>query len=145
MNRLLLGTLFFATLTAEKCSSDKPATADDAKGMTQVLDSKWVLTALGADAVKMPDGMAAPWLKLGKEGYKVEGHGGCNALMGTFNLEGDRISFPGLGSTKKFCESTMPTENAFLSALKRVDHYTLEGGVLRLLGGGQELATLKPE
>lgn len=144
MKRLLFGTLLFVTLSAEKCASDKTA-GGDVKGMANVLDNKWVLQSLGENAVTMPDGMAAPWLKLGKEGNTVEGNGGCNALMGSFTMEGDKISFPGLGSTKKYCESTMSTENAFMSALKRVDQFKLDGGMLHLLGGGQELATLKGE
>ncbi|HRF82530.1 MAG TPA: META domain-containing protein [Flavobacteriales bacterium] len=140
MKHVLLGSLLFVTLSAEKCNKTNATTS-----MANVMDSKWVLQTLGGNAVSTPEGMEAPWLKLGKEGNSVEGNGGCNALMGTFNLEGDKISFPGMGSTKKYCESTMSTENAFMSALKRVDQFKIDGGVLKLLGGGQELATLKGE
>lgn len=143
MKRLLLGTLLFATLSAEKCNTDKSGAAGQ---LANIMDSKWVLQSLGGNAVSMPEGMPAPWLKLGKDGNAVEGNGGCNALMGSFALEGDKLSFPGgVASTKKYCESTMATENAFLGALKRVDQFKLDGGVLKLLGAGQELATLKGE
>lgn len=145
MKHLLLGSLLFVTLSAEKCNSDK-AGATGLGSIASLVDSKWVLQSLGGDAISMPDGLPAPWLKLGKEGNTIEGNGGCNALMGSFNLDGDKLSFPGgVGSTKKYCENTMATENAFLGALKRVDQFKLDGGVLKLLGAGQELATLKGE
>lgn len=144
MKRLLLGTLLFATLTAEKCNSDG-ARGTGSDKMPLIMDSRWVLQTLNGNAVTMPEGTALPWLKLGKEGNTIEGNGGCNALMGSFNLDGDKISFPGLGSTKKFCAETMPTENAFMAALKRVDQFKLDGGTLQLLGAGSELATLKGE
>ncbi|MBX2973732.1 MAG: META domain-containing protein [Flavobacteriales bacterium] len=143
MKHLLLGTLLFVTLSAEKCNSDK---AGALGSVASIVDSKWVLQSLGGNAITMPDGMQAPWLKLGKDGSTVEGNGGCNALMGSFSLDGDKLSFPGgVGSTKKYCESTMSTENAFLGALKRVDQFKMDGGMLKLLGAGQELATLKGE
>lgn len=133
--------LLFATLTAEKCTpSEQGAGGTDAAA--SVFGRKWVLNTLNGNRVTMPDGTTAPWLMLGADGNAIEGHGGCNSLMGTFTLEGERISFPGLGSTKKFCAETMPTENAFLAALKRVDQYVLEGGTLKLLGAGAELAVL---
>ena len=79
-------------------------------------------------------------------GNTLEGNGGCNQLMGSFALEGDKLSFPGgVGSTKKYCANTMATETAFLSALKRVDGFKMDGGLLKLMGGGQELAAMKGE
>lgn len=142
MKHLLLGTLLFITLSAEKCNTDKAGTTGQ---LADIRDNKWVVTAVGENAVLMPEGMEAPWLKLGKEGNNIEGNGGCNALMGTFNLEGDKISFPGMGSTKKYCESTMSIENALLAALKRVDQFKVDGSTLKLLGAGQQLITLTGE
>lgn len=143
MRHLLLGTLLFTTLSAEKCNSDK---AQGAGQLANIMDSKWVLQTLSGNAITMPEGMSAPWLKLGKDGNAVEGNGGCNNLMGTFSLDGDKLSFPGgVASTKKYCEGAMATENAFMGALKRVDQFKLNGGVLTLLGAGRELATLKGE
>lgn len=145
MKRAALAALVFLTLTAEKCNTDKGSGAGELGNMASLLDSRWVLQTLNGNALAMPEGMPAPWLKLGKEGNTVEGNGGCNALMGTYKLDGDKVSFPGTGSTKKYCEATMPTENAFLGALKRVDQFKLDGGVLKLLGAGSELATFKAE
>lgn len=142
MKQLLIATLLFVTLSAEKCNTDQA----DVTGMANVLDTKWVLQSLGENAISMPDGLPSPWLKLMKDGNTLEGNGGCNQLMGSFALEGDKLSFPGgVGSTKKYCANTMATETAFLSALKRVDGFKMDGGLLKLMGGGQELAAMKGE
>lgn len=142
MQRILLASLLFVTLSAEKCNTEQAGAA----GMAKVLDNKWVLQSLGENAISMPDGEPAPWLRFMKDGNSLEGHGGCNQLMGSFALEGDKLSFPGgVGSTKKYCANTMATETAFLGALKRVDGFKLDGGLLKLMGGEQELATLKSE
>ncbi|MCB0765811.1 MAG: META domain-containing protein [Flavobacteriales bacterium] len=142
MKQLLIATLLFVTLSAEKCNTDQAGVT----GMANVLDTKWVLQSLGENAISMPDGLPSPWLKLMKDGNTLEGNGGCNQLMGSFALEGDKLSFPGgVGSTKKYCANTMATETAFLSALKRVDGFKMDGGLLKLMGGGQELAAMKGE
>lgn len=144
MKHLALATLLFATLTAEKCNSDQAGTGGAAQ-LATVQDAKWVLQSLNGIALKMPEGTTAPWLMLGKEGNQIQGNTGCNALLGTYELAGEKIKFPGMGSTKKYCEETMPTENAFLDAMKRVDSFSMDGGLLKLLGGGAELASFKKE
>lgn len=142
MKHLLIAAFLFVTLSAEKCNTDQAGVA----GMANVLDTKWVLQSLGENAISMPDGSPAPWLRLAKDGSTLEGNGGCNQLMGSFTLEGEKLSFPGgVGSTKKYCANAMATETAFLSALKRVDGFKMDGGLLKLMGGGQELAALKGE
>lgn len=143
MKRILLGILLFTLLSAETCNTTNTVVHNDG---TPLLESKWVLQSLGGTTVTMPDGMPAPWMKLVKVGSAVEGNGGCNALMGSFALEGNKLTFPGgVGSTKMYCKPVMATETDFLGALKRVDQYELEGGVLKLLGAGTVLATLKSE
>lgn len=139
------------TMSAHKCSEATAAAAGDgdpvkgAKKIGSVLDQKWVLQTLKGKPVSLPKDVAAPWLKLTKEGSRVEGFGGCNNLFGGFTLEGDRVKLENLASTKKFCEAVQPTENAFMSALKGTDHFKLEGNVLKLLTGTAEAATFRPE
>jgi len=41
-----------------------------------------------------------------------------------------------------YCEATQATETAFTSALNQVDSFKLDGGKLKLLSAGKELATL---
>jgi heat shock protein HslJ len=128
--------LLLIVLTANKCAQNSVDTAS-------LKEKKWVIETLNGARPELPDGTERPWLKL--EGDQLQGFGGCNALMGSYALEGSKLSFSGIGSTKKYCEGVQPTENAMKQMLGEVDSYRLDGNQLRLLGGGKELASLAGE
>ena len=134
MKKILIALALFTGLSANKCKNE-------AGGMSNIMDTKWAFQSLGGEAVKMPDGVDQPWLQMA--GDQLQGFGGCNSLMGSVALEGSKLSFPGLGSTKKYCADVQPTENAIKQALGQVDSFKMDGGLLKLLGGGKELAALK--
>ncbi len=134
MKQIALAFSLLLVLSANKCNNT-------ASGMTSLMDKKWVIESLAGSALKMPDGVEQPWLKL--TGDQLQGFGGCNQLMGQYTLEGTALSFPGLGSTKKFCEGIQPTENAITSMLGKVNSFKMDNGLLKLLGDGKELAALK--
>lgn len=136
MKNLALALTFFVTLSANKCN-------DSAGGMTSLLDKKWVFQSLAGQALTMPDGVQQPWLQLA--GDQLSGFGGCNRLMGGFKMDGSSLSFPGVGSTKMFCEGVQPTESAIKQMLGQVDSFKMDGGLLKLMGAGNELAALKAE
>ncbi len=111
--------------------------------MTSLLDKKWVFQSLAGQALKMPDGVEQPWLQLA--GDQLSGFGGCNRLMGGVKMDGSSLSFPGVGSTKMFCEGVQPTESAIKQVLGQVDSFKMDDGLLKLMGAGKELAALKAE
>lgn len=134
MKNIALAFSFLFLLSANKCN-------ETAGGMTSLKDKKWMIESLAGSALKMPEGVEQPWLMLA--GDQLQGFGGCNQLMGQYTLEGTALSFPGVGSTKKFCEGIQPTENAITSMLGKVDSFKMDNGLLKLLGAGKELASLK--
>lgn len=123
-------------LSAQKCA---PSGGDAAA----LKEKKWVLEALEGRRPDLPDGAEAPWLKL--EGDQLRGFGGCNSLMGSYALEGTRLSFSDLASTKKYCEGIQAVEDAVKGMLGKVDAFKLDGGRLHLLGAGKDLATFRGE
>jgi heat shock protein HslJ len=130
----LLALALGLVLSANKCA--------DKSGPVNILDTKWVLQNLGGQAVQMPAGMDNPWLKLAAD-KSLTGFGGCNNLMGQYSLDGATIAFPGVGSTKKFCESTQKIEDSFLGVLREANSFKVDGGLLKLMNGDKELAALK--
>lgn len=152
MKYIPLALTLFVTLSANKCNNKTAEAAgggDVAAGaskITSIVDSKWVVRSIKGNTVSMPDGAEAPWLRLLKDGGKVEGFGGCNSVMGGFKLEGDRVEFPNLGSTKKYCESTQPTENAFMSAMRNTKTFKMDGEILHFMDAdGSDQATFTQE
>lgn len=136
MNKLALALPLLIALTANKCAQKGMDTAS-------LKEKKWVVETLNGMRPELPDGTERPWLKL--EGDRLQGFGGCNALMGGYAMEGSKLSFSDIGSTKKYCEGVQPTENAVKQMLGQVDSFRLDGNQLRLLGGGKELASLVGE
>jgi len=134
MKHITLAFALLLILSANKCTNTP-------KDMPSLMDKKWVIQSLAGNALKMPEGVEQPWLQLA--GDQLQGFGGCNQLMGQYALEGSALSFPGVGSTKKYCEGIQPTENAITTMLGKVDSFKMDKGLLKLLGAGKELAALK--
>jgi len=53
--------------------------------------------------------------------------------MGKYELDGDRLSFPGMAATRMACKEGMETERAFLNALNKVKAWRITGQKLELL------------
>lgn len=78
-----------------------------------------------------------------KSGGEVIGHGGCNRFFGTYDQNGDTLTFGPLASTKMACPN-LNEEQAFMSALQSAR--TVEATHLRLIikgEDGQALLTLR--
>ncbi len=75
---------------------------------------------------------------------QVQGYGGCNRFFGGYRLEGERISFSAIASTRRYCEETMAVEDAFLMALGKVTRLKVSEDGLTLLSedGSTEIVAL---
>jgi heat shock protein HslJ len=71
----------------------------------------------------------------------VTGSGGCNRLTGSYDLNGDHVSFSKVASTRMACLGGMETAEAFLEALGIVSRWMIVGQQLELFdAGGTPLA-----
>lgn len=128
---LLLALLLL--LSANKCQQNGPTMAD-------LLNTRWQFQTVNGKPLNLPEEAERPWLQLTDDG--VQGFGGCNRMMGGYELKDAELKFPGLATTRMYCESTQATENAITQALSNVDNYTFTDGVLTLRQGNTVLATL---
>ncbi len=94
---------------------------------------KWyLLGARDADALAGRDGSPPQaYFELQQQG-RLAGHGGCNAIFGTYVLNESMLSFPQVGRTKKACIGAMAAEEALLRVLQGSHSWSLEAGVLVL-------------
>jgi len=130
----LLALALGLVLSANKCADN------GAMNPADVLDKKWMLQGLAGQAIQLPEGAQNPWIQLAAD-KSLSGFGGCNNLMGQYNLDGATIGFPGVASTKKFCESTQKLEDGFMGALREANSFKLDKGLLKLMQGDTELAS----
>lgn len=95
----------------------------------ELANTRWQLSALG-DEIVDADSEQQPYLTLDNDG-KVHGHAGCNGLNGSYQHNGDALSFGAIATTRKACPD-MEGEQAFLQALKAASGYRIDGELLTL-------------
>ena len=101
-------------------------------------NTHWKLTRLGGRAVVVGQGQGEPHLILRPERQEATGSGGCNRLFGGYRLEGGRISFSGIATTRMSCPAGMEIEGEFLRALAEAETWKVSGPELVLFDGGGE-------
>jgi putative lipoprotein len=93
----------------------------------------WKLTELGGGPVVVAERQREPHFILHPAAKRVSGSGGCNRLTGSYDLEGDRLSFRQMAGTIMACAQGMETEKKFLAALQQASMAKIERQRLELL------------
>ncbi len=96
--------------------------------------TSWKLTeyqvAFGTEKKKMTD-EAEVTAKFSDS--KVSGKSGCNNYNGTYQVNGNEISFGPIASTRMACEGfAQEIETTYLGQLQKVKYYDLQGNALYL-------------
>lgn len=104
----------------------------------------WKLMQLNAAPVTMAEHQREPHLIFSATEPRVAGSGGCNRIMGGFELEGDQLRLKSLAGTMMACVDGMAQETQFLQALGQVARFRIVGDRLELTDdGGTVLAQLQ--
>jgi heat shock protein HslJ len=111
------------------CALSGPSAA--AASATPLLDTAWRLSGV------MPETRAARLQLL--DGGRVAGSDGCNRLLGSYVLDGEKLSFGSLAGTRMACANHDPASAAMPAALARVTHWRVAGRVLELRAEGAVL------
>ena len=112
----------------------------------QVENTRWELAELYGKPVAPPWQQKEPYLQLNPNGKTLQGFTGCNSVNGNYQLNGAKVKFSNLTSTKVSCgEPYMKQETAFLNAFKATDSWKLSGDKLELYGGGKLLARFEAQ
>jgi len=107
--------------------------ASESSASSQPLeDTYWKLTSLGNAMVSIASQQKEPYFILNSETRRVSGSGGCNRLMGSYELSGDHLKFRQMAGTLMACSEGMETEKAFLQALGQVNTWKITGQKLKL-------------
>jgi heat shock protein HslJ len=104
---------------------------------TPLRGTTWLLRAIAGQPPAATSTPQAPIsLQLLNDQPRLVGHGGCNRLMGGFQLQGSRLSFSPLASTRMACApEVMALEQRFSQSLEQVRRWSVLGGTLRLDDG----------
>jgi heat shock protein HslJ len=99
----------------------------------------WKLTHLGDAPVTVGFGQREPHLVLDAQARRFGGSGTCNQLAGSYELDGDHLTFGEMAGTLIACPQGMETEKAFLDALGRARAWKSVGRRLDLLDAAGEV------
>jgi len=139
---LLIGTTLAGAQTEGSKQAPGPGSAKSAKQpatqaeTTPPLENTyWALTKVGDTVVPESHSPRRAHFILNSEAHRVGGSGGCNGILGKYELEGDSLTFKGVAMTRMACKQGMETEQAFLTALNQVGSWKITGRKLELLDG----------
>jgi copper homeostasis protein (lipoprotein) len=98
----------------------------------------WKLVRLGGAPAEVAENQREPHLILAAREPRMSGSGGCNRIMGSFELDGDRLRLGGLAGTMMACPG-MEQERRFLESLGKVRRYRIRGSHLEMLDATGEV------
>jgi heat shock protein HslJ len=104
--------------------------------------TEWKLIRLGRAAVKGDDLHRPPQLVLDPVSHRASGSGGCNRIIGGYELKGDKLTFARMASTMMACPDGMGTEQNFLKALGQVKRWKVAGRQLQLMDGAGKVVAV---
>lgn len=130
-----------AAATPDTAAAPAPPMA--AAPTAELEGTAWRLVDIGGQPSPAgADSSRHPGFTLLAEGHKVQGSAGCNRMMGTYALDGAKLKFGPLATTRMACPA-METESAFLKALGATTRYEVSGSSLTLFGGDTAVARLE--
>jgi uncharacterized lipoprotein YbaY/heat shock protein HslJ len=114
-------------------------------GPAPLENTYWKLISLRGTPVQLADKQREPHLILQPADRRVVGSGGCNRLMGSYTLDGERLAFSKTAGTMMACaQGVMALERAFLDTLPQVVTWRIDGQQLELRDGqGTSLAAFE--
>src|SRR5262245_11766145 len=115
-------------------------TPPPAAGRTRPLEGTyWRATELAGKPVVRRDPTREAHLQF--QAGRVSGSDGCNRVTGSYQLDGDRVTFSQMAATQMACVDSNETEGPFREALKNASRLIVAGDRLHLLNAGTRLAT----
>ncbi len=124
-------------VSAARSSEPPTTTVPDAP----LRNTYWKFVSLQGEPVVVAERQREPHLIFSATEARVKGHGGCNGIIGGFDLDGDQLHFKGVAGTMMACLEGMAQETQLLQALTRVARYRIAGDKLDLLDENGMLLT----
>jgi len=133
------------TLVVERFIGIWPGKTCSARFSSAPLENTyWKLTRLGGKPVSVAAKQREPHFVLDNKTKRIAGSGGCNRFTGTYQQNGDRLTFGKMAMTFMACSEEMEIERDFVGVLEQVRSWRILGDHLELIdGSGALLARLE--
>jgi copper homeostasis protein (lipoprotein) len=97
----------------------------------------WKLTQLMDKPITIAAKQGEPHFILNSKTKRITGSGGCNRFTGSYQRNGDRLTFGKIAMTFMACAEGMEIEREFMAALVQVKSWKIFGEHLELLDGNR--------
>lgn len=112
----------------------------------ELVNTYWKLVEVGGTPAVVADNRHEAHLILQLDDHRLVGSTGCNRLVGTYQLAGDRLTFSPAATTMMLCpDELMRQERAVTAALAATSSYRIAGQVLELLDGSAVVVRLEAQ
>lgn len=138
--RLFLGLLAAFTSTSMMALSGCGTNGSQDKAAMPLVSTTWQVTDYPKAEIQ-PSGLATLQIQAKPEGHSINGNSSCNQYFGQAKLDGNRLRFDKMGSTRRACMD-MKEERLFLTRLRDTQSYQINGNELTLLKGNVPLMVL---
>jgi heat shock protein HslJ len=116
----------------------------DSHQQTVLYETKWSLKKIYTKKVTEEVSTKA-FIKFNRQEKSAGGNGSCNTFGSSFILNGDKISFKDIFSTKMYCEGVQQTEDKFFQQLNKVNRFEIKGNSLLLFRDNDPLLEFHSE
>lgn len=93
----------------------------------------WKLVRMNGESVAAPDKGPEAHLIFSSDESRISGSSGCNRVMGSFEVDGDKLRLRQMAGTMMACLNGMDLEQRFLKTLNKVARYRISGSHLEML------------
>jgi heat shock protein HslJ len=133
--KIFLTISIAAILLSIRCSSNQETTS-------KLLHDIWILDSIEGEPYSRAENQDLhPTIEIYLAEERFSGNTGCNNMNGTLTVDGSKINFTNIITTKMFCVDV--DETSFLSALERADNYKIEKMRLYLYEDAKEILVFK--
>lgn len=105
---------------------------------TSLYDIKWSLKKI-YESGKQEDVNTRAFIRFDKEKGSAGGNGSCNSFGSTTTVEGNKVSFKNIFSTKMYCEQVQQIENNYLKQLENANRFEIKEKALILYRDKEKL------
>jgi copper homeostasis protein (lipoprotein) len=130
-----------ATLVVEKfLRLGNPAEACPAPPANAPLaGTRWRLTRLEDEPVIGGARKREAWLQFDATQTRIAGSGGCNAISGSYAVDGAALRFSKVAATMTGCRDDAQQDRAFVAVLGRVQRWLVAGSLLEFIDADERL------
>jgi copper homeostasis protein (lipoprotein) len=107
--------------------------------ISEVEDTYLKLTRLGSQRVPVVEGEREPHMVLHSNENRVSGTGGCNQFSGSYEIDGQKISFGPVATTMMACPGAPNVDLAMVAALEKAVSFRKTSHHLELVDGEGEV------